>query len=575
MLLTISAAGFCDTSAASNFTISGRVTDSQGTGQLKISGYVTNEDGTPMKSANVTLAYATLSNATSTSSGDYESCETDADGYYSFLVPQNWSGNTDVTHSGYSFEPQKRYYQQLSTDITNQNFTALRYRNISGNIHSSDGVALQRVCVLYGLPQYQWVNADLQGNYTVSVPYGWSGVISVPGWSDYLTPNSRTYKEVKTDLTGQDFISVPVKTISGHITDIEGLPVDTVIIESEEGCLFANPNGNGEYIMQVPAGWSGDIRAVDELYGALYTPSHRVYTNVTESITNQDFKEIQKCNITGSINGSYLIESDEIKISGNNGAGEAYFSDHNYSLPVPVGWTGNVTISSKFYSFTPSTRSYSDVKSDIANQNYNAVLSGSSISDIKKYPDGTFVTCLPTLVTGGYSGFCYIESFYRMCGIKVTDPRFNSNCTNMSAFISGTLGTDTNGERFINLKDYYLISLFEPLAPFYMPNRAVGGGNFFYDKSTTAGQAGITDGFGLNNIGLLVKTSGKFTFVDEHTFTVDDGSNAVIKCTVPDSVTLDKSWKFVSITGISSCEKDGETTNRLILTRNQNDIQGY
>jgi hypothetical protein len=55
-------------------------------------------------------------------------------------------------------------------------------------------------------------------------------------------------------------------------------------------------------------------------------------------------------------------------------------------------------------------------------------------------------------------------------------------------------------------------------------------------------------------------------------FTIDDGSGAIVKCSVPSGVTIDPNWQFVGVTGISSCEKVGEELYRLLRVRQQSDI---
>lgn len=111
--------------------------------------------------------------------------------------------------------------------------------------------------------------------------------------------------------------------------------------------------------------------------------------------------------------------------------------------------------------------------------------------------------------------------------------------------------------------------------PLGMANIGVGGGDWFYNSETGAGQKGITDAVGLNTIGALVRTWGSFIYVDEASFRVDDGSGLEILCQVPDTVVLEPSWQYVVVTGISSSYKDGEILHRLILVRDQNDIVGF
>jgi len=64
------------------------------------------------------------------------------------------------------------------------------------------------------------------------------------------------------------------------------------------------------------------------------------------------------------------------------------------------------------------------------------------------------------------------------------------------------------------------------IRPVGMCLRNLGGRDFAVDpKVPTSGQVGVAGGAGLNNIGLLVKTWGKVTFVDTTNkfFYIDDG----------------------------------------------------
>jgi hypothetical protein len=87
------------------------------------------------------------------------------------------------------------------------------------------------------------------------------------------------------------------------------------------------------------------------------------------------------------------------------------------------------------------------------------------------------------------------------------------------------------------------------------------------------GQEGITGGVGLNNIGLLARIWGKFTYVDSVTFLLDDGSGQPAKCTAPPGVTLDPAWDFVTATGIVSCRIEGQDVVGILKLRNQADIE--
>lgn len=110
------------------------------------------------------------------------------------------------------------------------------------------------------------------------------------------------------------------------------------------------------------------------------------------------------------------------------------------------------------------------------------------------------------------------------------------------------------------------------LAPMGMRPQTLGGGDWCRWGSLQSGQKGVVGGTGLNNIGLLVRTWGKYTKTGDNTFTVDDGSGIGVKCVVPPGVTLSPTWSYVGVTGISSCERIGQSLYRLLRVRKQSDI---
>lgn len=89
------------------------------------------------------------------------------------------------------------------------------------------------------------------------------------------------------------------------------------------------------------------------------------------------------------------------------------------------------------------------------------------------------------------------------------------------------------------------------------------------------GQIGVANGFGLNNIGLLVKTWGRVKSTDSqsNSFTITDGSNIDLKCLVPTYVSLPLPGQYVCVTGISSCEQPSDRVNKLLLIRKQSDVE--
>ncbi len=102
----------------------------------------------------------------------------------------------------------------------------------------------------------QTTTADVTGNYVAMVSQGWSGTItpSLTGYS--FTPISKTYSNVTTNITGENYTAAPIRyTISGNAgvagaalnwTD-GGLPQSTV----------SDPTG--AYSFTVSYNWSGTV----------------------------------------------------------------------------------------------------------------------------------------------------------------------------------------------------------------------------------------------------------------------------------------------------------------------------
>lgn len=147
--------------------------------------------------------------------------------------------------------------------------------------------------------------------------------------------------------------------------------------------------------------------------------------------------------------------------------------------------------------------------------------------------------------------------------------------------VTGTMKTNLDGERYIEATavDPNTSGWTIDVPPLGMNNKTLGGGDWHYDAGTGAGQKGITGGSGLNNIGLLVRTWGKVKAFDPSTtptwFVIDDGSGVDVRCEVPNSVAVHKTWTYVGVTGISSRENIGGVLHRLLRVRTQADITPF
>jgi uncharacterized repeat protein (TIGR02543 family) len=138
--------------------------------------------------------------------------------------------------------------------------------------------------------------------------------------------------------------------------------------------LPGNPETNvlGEYTAIVYSGWSGTVTPV--LAGYSFTPASRTYSNVSSSISGEDYTADTGITISGQVtlNGSPL---GGVLMSG---LPSSPITDENgqYSGAVPSPWSGTVTPTLPGFTFAPASTPYSNVTSDQSNQNYTANFAG-------------------------------------------------------------------------------------------------------------------------------------------------------------------------------------------------------
>ena len=180
--------------------------------------------------------------------------------------------------------------------------------------------------------------------------------------------------------------------------------------------------------------------------------------------------------------------------------------------------------------------------------------------------DGDVVSFTDFVITATFPDCCYIENDSRTLGLRVQDSDGeNSDFPDPGTrvFCYGTMRTNEHGERYLEVIDGDETGA-GSIKPLALNLRALGGGSYNYDPFARSGQMGVSGGKGLNNIGLLVKTCGACTYVDPHTFTVDDGSGVEVTCVTPPTILASTAWQQVIVTGISSIRQTDGTYERLL-----------
>lgn len=136
-------------------------------------------------------------------------------GVYTVKVPYNWAGTIVASKAHYNFTPANYSLGPQTVSSTNKNFTATAERfNLTGTVYYGpvgNGVGLEGVSLSYmdgGVTRS--VMTDAFGEYTLNLPYGWSGDI---------TPSKSGHAFIPTKLTVSSVLG------DGTLADIEGYQV--------------------------------------------------------------------------------------------------------------------------------------------------------------------------------------------------------------------------------------------------------------------------------------------------------------------------------------------------------------
>ncbi len=197
-----------------------------------------------------------------------------------------------------------------------------------------------------------------------------------------------------------------------------------------------------------------------------------------------------------------------------------------------------------------------------------AVLAACSTADV--LPDGSAVSLGRMSVTAAFPGRIYAEKADRSQGIRIDTA--GQYAVGDAIIVSGTLQTDPlTQERHVGPAPGYPVALgqTEIVRPIGLLNKTVGGG-------ASALHPGIPGDQNPCTAGLLVTIWGPVTEFgpDNDWFTVSDSTGPEIRVILPDGVSADRDWAFVTATGVCSAELVEGAIARVLRVRSRSDIVG-
>lgn len=191
-----------------------------------------------------------------------------------------------------------------------------------------------------------------------------------------------------------------------------------------------------------------------------------------------------------------------------------------------------------------------------------------TIGTARRSPDGRPVHLSNGIVTAVFQDEFYIEDSNRAAGIKILSnaPVSVGDIVEVKGKVAGN-----EVERFITNAEVTPIGSGAVTEPIFMCNYSVAGAA---DEIVP----GATGSISLNNVGLLITTTGRIKAIASDHIYISDGSvpregatRSGIKVLVSNTTNLEIGM-LVAVTGISNLEKEGETLKRVVRARAPTDI---
>jgi len=284
-----------------------------------------------------------------------ETDTTSASGYYELELDYDWSGSITPTKTGWTFSPTERNYSNVTSDITNADFTGtpLPAPVVSGYIKTEgdDGIEGVEVTGTNGMGS---TFTDGDGYYELTAPGNpWSGTITpikqhwgfIPAYIDYVNLGS--------DATNQNYTGTytadPTPTISGYVKTADGYGIGNVEVWADDlagRSILTDANGYYEMMipsfpLPVPQPW--DVNITPHKTDWIFDPESTLYLNLSNDISDQNYTGTY---VGGGCDAGWIEEwvaryhSDE----------KHYYTDEVQPHGLVVDKDGNVYVLGRAYS---------------------------------------------------------------------------------------------------------------------------------------------------------------------------------------------------------------------------------
>ena len=188
---------------------------------------------------------------------------TDGNGNYSKTVNTGWSGTATPTMAGYTFTPATKTYGGVTANQSEQNYTGTPvFPTISGSVKSITGTAISLANITFSNGGGTTAT-DGNGNYSISVPYGYSGVASPYKTWHTFSPISKSYSNVTVSKSGENYtaaLSNPILSVTPNNQNVPagvGTTTFSVTNAGNETMDWSASVTSGGAWLQITSGASG------------------------------------------------------------------------------------------------------------------------------------------------------------------------------------------------------------------------------------------------------------------------------------------------------------------------------
>ncbi len=184
---------------------------------------------------------------------------TDLGGMYKVVVPYNWSGTITPELAGYQFDPPSNIYEKVKENYySNTDYIASKIvYKVTGIVTSPNG-PVQDAIIMFGALGGLRTATDAQGHYELGLEHGETGKLSVGKLGFICQNNTMDIAPMAYDREVNFLGKIQMLTISGML-QFDGEALSEVRMSANNGGGATITNSRGEYKVEVPYGWTGEI----------------------------------------------------------------------------------------------------------------------------------------------------------------------------------------------------------------------------------------------------------------------------------------------------------------------------